>query len=257
MVLQTLSLLFDVLVVARMLQLRLFCVYPLFFIFLCIPVAPQTALIIWGANSKEFFRVWSVVEPIRNVVYILVVWELFSIIFRRYAGLRSLARWMMGIAACIALVGFVFSLRMRGSRLFATYTLGVVRFERGVAFGLVIFIVILLYLISRYPITLARNHIVLCLLYSGWFLGDSAILGISSFLPKDFVSVVNDCLAVLEIASYAGWALLLSAAGEYQEARIRHHLSSSTEAVLVGKLNALNDALLRAGRSISPLGSRI
>ncbi len=99
----------------------------------------------------------------------------------------------------------------------------VLKFERGIGLGLVIFILIVLFFISRYPITLPRNSVVLCMLYSVWFLGDAAILLSSSLTPKAYgMRLVNDGQAILETACYLGWALMLSKAGQSQENRVRH-----------------------------------
>jgi hypothetical protein len=249
---QLLSFLFDIAVTVRVIQLGLYRVYPFFFGFLCIPLIPQLALLIWGTRSRTFAHVWLYAEPVRNIFYILVVWELFSVIFRNYAGLRSLSRWVMGVAAAIAPVGLVLTFAASESRLFVTKALVVIRFERGIAFGLVIFIVILLYFISRYPIRLPRNNVVHAMLYSAWFLGDAAILLLSSFVPKAWgYSLVNAGLAMLEVSSYIGWAVLLSKTGEYQETRVRQNLSPEREQILIGQLNSMNEVLLRAGRTIS------
>ena len=249
--LQVFSLLFCLLAVARLIQLRLLRVYPFFFSFLCVPAVLQAVVVLYGPNSKPFFYTWMWLEPIRNFTYILVVWELFSAVFRNYAGLRSLSRWVMGLAAAIAPIGLILTLLSPGSNFFGGWTFTFMRFERGIAFGLVIFIVILLYFISKYPIKLPRNNVVLCLLYSVWFLADSAILLTSSFVPVAHANLVNDGLAVFEIASYLGWTLLLSKAGEFQETRVRQNISPEREQVLIGELTALNEVLLRAGRSIS------
>jgi len=91
------------------------------------------------------------------------------------------------------------------------------------------------------------------MLYSIWLLGDAALLLASSFLPEDFgQSIVNNGQPLFEIGCYLGWALLLSQTGEYQETRVRRDLSPEHEKVLIGELNAMNEMLLRAGRSISP-----
>jgi hypothetical protein len=250
--LQLFSLLFDIVVCLRVLQLGLHRIYPFFFAFLCAPLIPQAVLLLYGSDSHRYAGVWLYTEPVRNILYILVVWELFSVIFRNYAGLRSLSRWVMGVAAGIAPIGLVLTFAASGSRLFFRSGLTVIRFERGIAFGLVIFIIILLYFISRYPIQLPRNNVILAMLYSIWFLGDAAILLLSSFVPEAWgYSMVNGLLAILEISSYIGWALLLSKAGEYQETRVRQHISPEREFALIGELNAMNEVLLRAGRSIS------
>src|ERR1039458_9928334 len=95
--LQVLSLLFCLVAVARLIQLKLVRVYPFFFSFLCIPVVLQAVLLRYGVESKQFFYAYVYLEPIRVISYILVVWELFSVVFRNYAGLRSLSRWVMGV----------------------------------------------------------------------------------------------------------------------------------------------------------------
>lgn len=249
--LQVLSLLFCLVAVARLIHLRLVRVYPLFFSFLCIPLVLQVVLLLYGVGSNQFFHAYVWLEPIRIISYILVVWELFSAVFRNYAGLRSLSRWVMGLAAALAPIGLILTAIAPGSRFYLSGSLGYIRFERGITFGLVIFIIVLLYFISKYPIKLPRNNVVLCVLYSIWFLGDSALLLSVSFLPSEYANIVNDGLAVLEIGSYIGWAALLSKTGEFQETRIRQHISPERERVLIGELVSMNEVLLRAGRSVS------
>ena len=251
-VLQLFSLISDCIAVIRVVHLRLVRAYPFFFLFLCIPLIPQTALVKYGSDSRLYFKIWEYVEPVRTVVYILVVWELFSVIFRNYAGLRSLSRWVMGAAAGIAPLGLVLTIIASESHLNYGPTRLIIRFERGIASGLVIFIVILLYFISRYPIKLPGNTIVHSMLYSLWFVGDAAILLISSYVPQSWgYRVCNDSLEVLEIGTYVGWAFLLSKTGEVHEMRVRRHLSPDRVQVLIGELDAMNDILVRAGHSVS------
>jgi hypothetical protein len=252
--LQALSLLLGLALAVRLVQIRLFRVYPFFFTFLLIASLLQTSVVVFGTRSVVYFYSYVVLQPIRNVVYALVVWELFSVIFRNYAGLRSLSRWVMGVAAVIAPVGFLLTALSSGlaAARGSAYVRAVVRFELGMTFGLVIFIVIMLYFISRYPIKLPRNNVAHCLLYSVWFLGDSAILLATSFLPMDFGRrFVNDGQSLFEIGCYLAWILLLSETGEYQETRVRRDISPEHERALIGELNAMNELLLRAGRSIS------
>jgi hypothetical protein len=249
--LSALNVLFGLIAVIRLIQLRLARSYPLFLLFLCIPIPINLAACVFGSSSKMFYQAFLVLEPIRNISYILVAWELFSSVFRNYAGLRSLSRWVMGIAAAIAPLGLILTFLAPGSKVFKRNVLAIVRFERGVTFGLVIFIVILLYFISKYPIKLPRNIVVLCMLYSIWFLADSTVLVGSSYVPAGYVDFVNYGLAVFEFGSYLGWAILLSKAGEYQETRVRQSISPERERSLIGELETMNQLLLRAGRSIS------
>src|SRR4051794_24710019 len=105
LLLQAFSLLFALGLILRLLQSKLFLVYPFFGFFLCLSVLLEIPDVIYSPSSIPYFWAYVVLQPIRNIVYILVVYELFSAIFRNYAGLRSLSRWVMGGAAVIASVG--------------------------------------------------------------------------------------------------------------------------------------------------------
>jgi hypothetical protein len=250
---QLVSLLFVTFVVIRLIALKLTTTYPFFFSMLLVPLAIQTVAVTYGTGSREFLHTFNRLEPIRMILFILVVWELFSAIFRNYAGLRSLSRWVMGIAAIFSTAGLALTMSSIGVNGFnhSRTATRIIRFERGLTFGLVIFIIIMLYFVSRYPIKLPRNNVVLSMIYSLWFLGVSATLLVMSFRPKAYASAENAVLNGLEIASYVAWGLLLSKSGEFQETRVRQHLSADRERVLIGELNAMNDVLLRAARSIS------
>jgi hypothetical protein len=251
--LQLVSLFFLSLAVLRLIYFKLVQVYPFFAAMLLVALVLQIVDVVYKTSSMQFLHVYNRLEPVRDVLFVLVVWELFSVIFRNYAGLRSLSRWVMGFAALVSTAGLALTVSNIGVSGFSQSRMAsrIMRFERGLTFGLVIFIIIMLYFISRYPIKLPRNNIVLSMIYSIWFLGDSAILLVTSFLPSKYNDAEDAVLAVLEIASYAGWALLLSRSGESQETRVRQNLSPEREQLLIGELSAMNDVLLRAARSIS------
>lgn len=220
---------------------------------LAITLVLQLIDVVYGTSSREFLHSYDRLEPIRDVLFVLVVWELFSVIFRNYAGLRSLSRWVMGIAAVVSSAGLALTVSTIGVAGFSQSRMAarIIRFERGLTFGLVIFIIIMLYFVSRYPIKLPRNNIALCMIYSTLFLGYSAILLVTSYLPSRYADAENIAVAALESLCYIGWAFLLSKTGEYQETRVRQHISPEREQLLIGELNAMNDVLMRAGRSIS------
>jgi len=248
-----LNLFFNVVVVLRLASLKIYRTYPFFFAFLCVPLILQTAVVKFGPSSFKFFEFYVKLEPIRNILYILVVWELFSVVFVSFDELRSVSRWVMGVAAAIASIGLLATVAGAQSSVFSPGRVAlVVRYERAIAFSLVIFIIIILFFISRYPIKLPRNNVAHCILYSVWFLGDAALLLASGFLSKGVGQrVVNDGLMLLEIGSYIGWTLLLTQQGEYQEMRVKRDISPATEKALIGELDAMNEVLLRAGRSMA------
>lgn len=252
-VLQFASLVLIALVILRLVFSRLATKYPFFGAMLLVTLVLQMIDVMYGTTSMMFLHSYDRLEPVRDVLFVLVVWELFSVIFRNYAGLRSISRWVMGIAAVLSSAGLALTVSTIGVAGFSQSRMAgrIIRFERGLTFGLVIFIIIMLYFVSRYPIKLPRNNIVLCMIYSALFLGYSAILLVTSYLPSRYALIENASVAVLESLCYIAWAVLLSRTGEYQETRVRQKISPEREKLLIGELNAMNDVLMRAGRSIS------
>ena len=174
-----------------------------------LPLILQIIVVRHGLSSPEICFAFPLLEPVRNVIYILVAWELCG-------DLRSLGRLRVGVAFLSA-AGMILSFAAPGSHLYHGVILSIVRMERGVAFSLGVFTVAMLYLAAKYSITLPRNSVVLLTFWSIWFLGDSAMLTAASFLPAGYSFVVNDGLAIFEITSYIGWALLLSKVGEGEQ----------------------------------------
>jgi hypothetical protein len=241
-----------ILLIIRLAVTRLFKVYPAFFAFLCVCAVLQGAAIVFGVSDRLYFFTYIILQPVRIFLSGLVVWELFRVIFKNYAGLRSLSEWAMGVAAGIALFGFVLSLVGSGAAFKPSPSVQMLlRIERGVDMGLVIFVLIMLYFVSRYPIKLPRNNVAHTILYSIWFLGDAGILLASSFLSRPVAErLVNTGQTLFEIGCYLGWILLLSKEGEHRETQVRKPISAETEKALIIELDSLNQMLERAGRSI-------
>jgi len=246
------SLLLAVLLIFRLAVTRLYKIYPSFFAFLTVCALLLATAIAFGSSALPYFYVYVVLQPVRIILSAFVVWELFRVIFRNYAGLRSLSEWVMGVAAGVALLGFILSMVGNSTAFHASrYLLALIRLERGVALGLVIFIVIVLYFVSRYPIRLPRNNVAHCILYSIWFMADATILLAAAFVQgKQGERVINEALTGVEILCYLGWIFLLSKEGEYRETQVRKPISVETEKALIIELDSLNQMLERAGRSI-------
>lgn len=217
---QLLSVLCCIGAVVRFIQIRLFRNYPVFVAYFLIPLIIQTVAVVYGISSRQICTAYPLLEPVRNIGYVVVMWELVSATFRNCADLHRLGRWPV-VVAFIAAAGLVLSFAvLQGSYLYHGVILSIIIVERGIALSLGVFTVGLLWLVSRYGVNLPRNSAVLLLFWSIWFLGDAAMLAAASLLPQGFSFVVNDGLAILEIASCLGWALLLSEADETSHARV-------------------------------------
>ena len=214
--LQLISLLCCLAAVCRLIQIKLFRSYPFFAWYFLLPFVLQMVVLRYGVRSPQICYAFPLLEPIRCIVYILVVWELVSTTFQNCAALRPLKRLTIGMTF-IAATGLILTFAAPGSHIYHGTILSIVRFERGIAFSLGIFTAAFLGLTWKYSIKLPRNSMVLFLFWSTWFLGDSAMLMAASLLPAGLSFVVNGGLAVFEVTSYIGWTLLLSKADETEE----------------------------------------
>jgi len=158
-------------------------------------------------------------EPVRCLGYILAIRELVAVSFQDRTALRGV-QLPSGARAGILAAGLTMILAAPTSHMFHGRILMIVRVERGISFGLAIFAMSILYTASRKSVQLSRNSLVLFLFWIVWFLGDSTLLMASSLLPASRSVLVNDALALFEVCSYAGWALLLSKAREHESLRL-------------------------------------
>lgn len=238
-------------VIVRLVHSGLARVYPIFLCLMALNVALQFPAVLFGLSSRRYFYIYAAVEPIMEFFYVFVVLELFSKIFRNYPGLRSLSRLVLGVGGALAPVGFVLAVAAPGVAIFSSkYLTKMVAFQRGLDMTLVIFILLMLFFISRYPIRLPRNTIVHCTIYCIWFLGEAFVFLGSSLLSGASVYLVNVSLSVLQVGCCLGWAMMLSREGETRETRIRQRISRQQEESLIHQLGTLNSLLLRVGGSI-------
>ncbi|HEX8985327.1 MAG TPA: hypothetical protein VF767_07845, partial [Bryobacteraceae bacterium] len=47
------------------------------------------------AESNLYAQLWMVTEPVLWILYVLVVLELYSLVFQQYKGIASLGRWVV------------------------------------------------------------------------------------------------------------------------------------------------------------------
>src|SRR5579864_8101291 len=93
-VLQFLSLIACVAAVVRVFQTRLNRVYPFFACYFLFPLILQTIVVRYGDRSPQICFTYPLLEPLRSLFYVVVVWELLTKAFQHYPGLRGLTRWM-------------------------------------------------------------------------------------------------------------------------------------------------------------------
>jgi hypothetical protein len=192
--------------------------YPVLFSYMTFTGLYSFVPVLVDTRKLAYFWTWIVFQPIQWGLDILVVRELCRVILEKHPGLVTLGRWGMYaglvVAACLSflsLLPHIDSTMPARSRLVAYW----VATGRGVTFALAIFLILMLFALSRYPVRLGRNVILNAVLFTLVFLSDS----LEAILRTIFDTHMNPWLAACVSAAETAWLLIwffrLSPEGEH------------------------------------------
>jgi len=183
------------------------------------------------------------------ILYILVVRELYGLIFENYQGIYTVTRWSMYLAWTISifLVTIISTLTWRPRR-GTSAVLYYFQIERAIVFGLVLFVPLVLFFLSRYPIQLHRNAVVHCFLYSILFLSDAMATLWALLAPKGISHFANLLLVAVSGCCYLAWSIRFTRRGEERNVIVHHRVDPVEEDRLLRQLSEMNHALLQAIR---------
>jgi hypothetical protein len=224
--------------------------YRIFFAYLLFRIPYTMAGLLLDVKSDFYLKFWVVTIPITWAFYVLVVRELCGLVLERYAGLKTLGRWFMYLATAVSLALSVLSLLPRLSPatpqrsriLYYIYAI-----DRGVTLSLAIFLVVMVFLLSRYPVRLSRNVVVHVVVYTLFFLSSSMTMLLRSVFGLRVYTAVDTALMALASACGFAWFWLLSLKGEETTVSLPS-MDSRHEQHLLSQLDSLNQTLLKAAK---------
>jgi len=224
--------------------------YRFFFVYLVSLVPYGICVLALDVKSGLYQKFWTVTAPLFWFLYLLVVFELCGLILEKHKGLYTLGRWAMYLGLAVAVTLSVLSLLPRitpampqRSRIMG-YILAT---ERGVDFSLGIFILLILFFLTRYPVPLTRNVVVHSVVFSLFFLSNTLGLLLRSVFGLHVSPEINLFLMGISSACVVAWLVLLNAKGEKVQVTTRQ-FGRGDEARILLQLDSLNDTLLRASR---------
>lgn len=224
--------------------------YPIFFAYFIFRIPEILSPIVLNTKSDAYLKTWICIDVIVLTFYILLVRELYRLVLAKYKGLYTLGRWAMYCAVVVSVTISALSLIPRikpnvpqRSRIL-TY---VIATDRGVNTALVIFIVLLLLFLSRYPVSLSRNVRVYALIYSIFFLSNVFVTLMRSLFGLRLIDTVNDAHLAVAAVCVVAWLFLLTPQGEENRAETQI-AAPQFEHRLLTQLDSLNAALLKVGQ---------
>jgi len=247
------------LTVLKLIYTGLFRRYRIFFLYFLFRIPYMTASLAIahmkglpggdGIRSNLYYYLFLYSDPIFLLAYIMVVMELYGLVLERYKGLYTLGRWAMyGAIVISATISILTLLPKLGPTLSepSKKMMYEVYAERGIDLALVIFILLIIWFLSKYPVTLSRNVVVHTMIYSIFFLSDALILLGRTLLGYHVGYSANIVATAIGSACSVAWAVLLTAKGEAvpQLPQIR----PEAEERILHQLDALNATLLKVSR---------
>ena len=229
--------------------MRLVGTYPAFFACFLFESVLLTAATVVGTGSVVYAWIYLLCYPAVWILYCLMVRDLYYQIFSSYPGIAMYGRWTIYASAVIALVAVVVGRAATRDALSAKRTLivGWEAFGRNLVFGLAILILLLLLILSRYPINLRQNIVVNCLCFSLFLLAEAGTVLAEQLTGMRHTITTNEMNVVLDIACFGAWGYLLSREGQTRVVHVLHPSQAEAERLLL-ELNSLNSILLRAAR---------
>jgi hypothetical protein len=201
--------------------------------------------------KSAYFWIWAVTSPMLWIVSILLALKIHSTALANYKGLQTMGRWAFMVAVPLSVL--ISGASLMPSLLSPTERFPLVSYvvlaERGVTFSLVIFILVILFFLTWYPIRLSRNTIRHCILCSIYFLCWSVGYLIRNLQGHEVVRAVNVGLLAVTALCYVGWLTLLNARGEASQVTTGREFQPEDEQRLIEQLTAINGSLLRATRN--------
>jgi hypothetical protein len=228
--------------------------YRVLFAFLCFHVIRSLSLFVvsylFVRGRNAYAWTWMLTEPLMWIFYVLLILELYSLVLEDFKGLKTVGRWIFYIALPVSiLISFasVIPNWQKPDEKWPTILYFIV-IDRGVMFGLVVFTLVFLALLSSYPIRMSRNLIIHIGVMTAFLISASLVYLVRNVGGHTANALTNMINQIITVLVWSTWLVFLTPKGEAKKATIHRQWSPSEEERLVNQLTAINSSLLRATR---------
>ncbi len=259
---QIVNTLLTIALIVRIFSLRLYGVYRAFSIFLLFEVFSSSVALSAvfieriSPGRLDYRIIWI---PLRVVAWILSLWMVYALVKAILVTLPGILRFSKRVlnvvipaAVLIALITARPEYAVAGVRgtadPLARAVLAVLLIERVISTIALLALVSILLFILWFPVQMPRNLAILSVGFVVYFASKSVLLLLRSFWSHEILRLASNGISIILIACFIYWLLLLNAEGETARVRIGHSWRAEEQGRLIGQLEAMNTALLRAAR---------
>ncbi len=220
-------------------------IYVYFFGYLAADLVQIGSLSFLPFDGLAYRNAWLATESLIICFYVLIVLELYSIIFQDLAGIATVSRRYIKFALAAAILISLLLLGMEKNR--GGMVAHLLTFERAVVFSLVLFVLLITGFLAYYPVPLRRNVIVYSIGYAVYFLAKAGSIFIND-LGYYWNRLMSNTWLAASLACLVFWLFALNRRGEIKTVVVGHHWSAEDEQRLLAQLDAINVSLLRTAR---------
>jgi hypothetical protein len=252
---QWVSLLGSLLTAARLYTSGLYRRYRVFFAYILFRVPTAAYPLLIDLKSPVYFYIWVLTEPLVWMFYVWVVLELCRLVLEKHRGLYSLGKWAMYVGMAVSVTFSVLSVLakfraappQRARSLNTSIIWYFYAADRGVTFCLAIFLILMLLVLSRYPVRLSRNVVLHATLYTIFFLSNTLVMILSRVFGLELFTLADTALMGISALCIVAWLVFLTPKGEDVRVNIPH-LAPENERRILYHLDALNSTLMRVSQ---------
>ncbi len=220
---------------------RYFCVYLLF------SVAEFCVALFIPRTSEAYFYLFAIDEPIRWILQVCVLLELYALIVKGYPGIsrtaRKYVRVALGIAVVATLALAAANHESGPGRFPVTETFFLI--SRVVTIGILLFLVLSLMFLSWFPIPLNRNVLIYLAGYGIYFFARALMFLLGNSLGAGWYQTLGFIALCVSVAVLMLWAVGLSRSGEALNVRVVRWTPNHDKKALE-QLESMNATLLRS-----------
>lgn len=244
--------------VVRLLRLRLHRVYAVFCAFVLFDLFSSVAVVTnkFFPYPRDYRILWM---GLRAVSWVISLWMVYALVDAMLANLPGVLRLSRRVLAGVFIAAVIIALltappEYSASALSASANPmaravgATLVIERAVFMAALSVLLAMLVFILWFPVQMPRN---LALFSAGFIVFFATHAGLPlwhTFWPRLDILTFTSIEALLLAACYLYWLLFITRAGELKPVRIGHSWGPAEQRRMIGQLEAMNDALLRAAR---------
>lgn len=253
---QDINIALSAILIVRLLALRIHHVYRVFCLFLISELAFSLIALIKALSPEalpDYRLIWLSLEP---VVWVFTLWTVYALLDAVLAKLPGILGFSRKVLNGSFLLAGVIGLTSAQPEYMASGAAGLEGIDRivgaGVVFDRVICTVALLSLVFIlgfllwFPVEISKNLLVFSTGFLAYFAAKAVLLLTHSLWSHESMRLVSNLVMFISSACLAYWAMFLSRQGEMVPVRVGHIWQRREQERLVGQLEAMNAALLRA-----------